>query len=45
MHFLLENENIITFHTSVNSSYETIKENPLDWVTRIVLIVNSNQEL
>lgn len=43
--FLLENENIITFHTSVNSSYETIKENPLDWVTRIVLIVNSNQEL
>ncbi|MEA2049215.1 MAG: chemotaxis protein CheA [Campylobacterota bacterium] len=43
--FLLENENIISLFTQVNSSCEEIIKEPLDWGTRIVAIVYSNQEL
>ncbi|MEA3554768.1 MAG: chemotaxis protein CheA [Campylobacterota bacterium] len=43
--FLLESENIISMYTKVSDTKENIKENPLNWVTRIVAIVHINQEL
>jgi len=43
--YLLENENIISLYTEVLSDTEQVKENPLNWTTRIVALVYSNQEL
>ncbi|RLA84182.1 MAG: hypothetical protein DRG78_02115 [Epsilonproteobacteria bacterium] len=43
--FLLENENVISIYTEVLSSPEDVKENPLNWITRIVALVHVNQEL
>ncbi|MEA3290180.1 MAG: chemotaxis protein CheA [Campylobacterota bacterium] len=43
--YLLENENIISIHTEVSATLEQIKEDPLQWSSRITAIVYSNQEL
>lgn len=43
--YLLENENIISIYTKISSSCEKIKENPLEWATRIVLLVRSDKQL
>ncbi|MEA3499151.1 MAG: chemotaxis protein CheA [Campylobacterota bacterium] len=43
--YLLENENVISIYTEVLGSSEDIKDDPLNWTTRIVALVNVNQEL
>ena len=43
--FLLENENVISIYTEVLGSAKEIKEDPLQWKTRIIALVKVNQEL
>jgi len=43
--YLLEDENVISICTQVAVECETLQENPILWGTRLLAIVNSNQEL
>ena len=43
--FLLDNENVISIYIEVLSTLEDVKENPLNWATRIVALVHVDQAL
>ena len=43
--YLLEDENVISIYTEVLGSAKEIKEDPLQWKTRIIALVKVNQEL
>jgi len=43
--YLLENENILSMSVEVISSCEDVQNNSLEWTTRIIALVISNQEL